>query len=99
LQKVSNFFFLFAFLFPPFSRKPNRKTFRETNLGVAGANDLGVGKLIGEANHEAAKGLVAVEAPVVGAHALQGFQGSVGGHERTSEVLVEGEKPLVKSSG
>ena len=41
------------------------------DLGVTGADDLGVGEFVCEANHEAPKGLVAVEAPVVCAHALQ----------------------------
>lgn len=43
----------------------------EKDLGVAGADYLGVEELVSEANHEAAKGLVAVEAAVVGAHALE----------------------------
>jgi hypothetical protein len=91
-----------------FSREPNREVTKKTDLGVARANYFGVGELIGEANHEAAKGLVAVEATVVSSHALEGRvvgrtsgesgnPSSVGSHERkkTIKVCVESEEPLV----
>lgn len=57
-------------------------------LGVAGADDFGVGELIGEANHEAAEGFVAVEASIVSADSLGWW--SCGGHERAARrVRVE----------
>lgn len=40
------------------------------DLGIAGADDVGAGELGGEADEEAAERLVAVEAAVVGPHAL-----------------------------
>lgn len=43
----------------------------EPNLRISGANDFGVVKFVSEANHEAAKGLVAVKTSIVCAHALQ----------------------------
>ena len=41
-----------------------------THLGVSGSDDLGGGEVVGEANHEAAEGFVAVEASVVSADSL-----------------------------
>lgn len=61
-----------------------------TNLGVASADDFGVGELRGEANHEAAEGFVAVEASIVGADALGRW--SYGGHEASAVVGVEEDR-------
>lgn len=43
----------------------------EPNLRVSAANDFGVVEFVSEANHEAAKGLIAVKASIVRAHALE----------------------------
>jgi len=53
--------------------KNNKEKMRrhEPNQRVSGANDFGVVEFVSEANHEAAKGLVAVKASIVSAHALQ----------------------------
>lgn len=63
------------------------------NLGISGSNDLGAGELGGEADHEASKGLVAVEAAVVGADPLGssavgsgGVEGHRHRHGRAGEV-------------
>lgn len=55
------------------TREPVEDRRYGVDLGVTGADDISAAELRGEANHEAAEGLIAVEAPIVGADALEGL--------------------------
>ena len=71
---------------------------------VSGSNDLSVAELVGEANHEAAKSLIAVEATIVGADTLEVWSSGESRnprvrHERKRQVSGEEEEFVCKPSG
>ena len=63
-------------------KKSTKDKQKESNLGISGSNDSGIGEFRGKAKEEAAQSLVAVEAAVVGPNS------GGGGETTTSRRLI-----------